>query len=336
MKQITVTKRESGQRLDKVLQKVLNEASSSFIYKMLRKKNITLNNKKADGREKLKECDTIQIWFSDETFDKFSKPISVSPSQKKQESHRLEVLYEDDDILLVNKPIGTLSQKAKPSDVSMVEMVIAYLVQSGKLTQEDLRSFHPSVCNRLDRNTSGILAVGVSMAGLQELSRLFQSRELHKYYLCLVKGKLTQGQHLSGYLEKNASTNQVTISKTAQSVDAKWIETEYEPLGSNGSATLLRVWLVTGRSHQIRAHLSSIGHPLAGDDKYGNRLWNLQLQKKYGLHSQFLHAYRLEFPVLEDSLRQVSGKVLEAPMPKLFRDVLEGEKISCPLGIHEG
>lgn len=333
MKQIRVTKRESGQRLDKVLQKVLNEASSSFIYKMLRKKNITLNEKKADGKEKLSEGDVIQIWFSDETFEKFSKPIM--PVVKKERNSRLEILYEDDDIILVNKPVGILSQKAKPNDISMVEETIQYLLRSNKLTREELRSFHPSVCNRLDRNTSGILAVGVSMAGLQELSRLFHSREIHKYYLCLVKGKVTQGQHLSGYLEKNSMTNQVMVSKDMPNMQAKWIETEYEPICSNGCATLLRVWLVTGRSHQIRAHLAAIGHPIAGDDKYGDRVWNGQLQRKYGLKSQFLHSYRLEFPVLKGALRQVSGRVFEASMPKLFENVLEGEMMVCPLGTRE-
>lgn len=333
MREIPVTKLESGQRLDKVLTKVLNQAPKSFIYKMLRKKNITLNGKKADGSEKLSEGDKITVWFSDETFEKFS--LLEPQSTRKTASVKLDILYEDENILIINKPIGVLSQKAKPTDESMVEQITSYLLQSGKLTEENLRSFHPSVCNRLDRNTSGILVAGISMAGLQQLSAMFQTRKMHKYYLCFVKGKITQKQRLSGYLEKDAYSNQVRVSSKKNSEDAKEIQTEYEPLVTNGKATLLKVLLVTGRSHQIRAHLASIGHPLAGDNKYGDESWNASLKSRYGLNSQFLHSYRLEMPKLEGALQNVSEMVWEAPLPKQFQTVLKGEHISWQLGTPE-
>lgn len=336
MKQIKVTKNEAGQRLDKLLAKVLNQAPKGFSYKMLRKKNITLNQKKADGSEKLVEGDEVQIWLSDETFEKFSQiVVPVKKAETKKAKTNLNILYQDENILILNKPIGMLSQKAKPNDTSMVEEIISYLLESNQLSEEDLRSFHPSVCNRLDRNTSGILAAGISMAGLQELSRLFQSREMHKYYLCLVKGKIDTIQRVSGYLEKNEKTNQVRICKEAHSEDAKWIETQYEPIASNGKVTLLRVLLLTGRSHQIRAHLAYLGHPLAGDSKYGDANWNRQLKEKYGLQAQLLHSYRLEMPQLEGALATVSGKVFEADLPKQFQRVLKGEQIAWQRGTPE-
>ncbi|MGN0297881.1 MAG: RluA family pseudouridine synthase [Lachnospiraceae bacterium] len=334
MREIEVTKLESGQRLDKVLMKVLNQAPTSFIYKMIRKKNITLNGKRAEGTEKLQEGDKIEVWFSDETFEKFSH-VEVQNVRTKSKN-KLQILYEDEHILLLNKPVGVLSQKAKPDDESMVELMIDYLLETGKLTKENLRSFHPSVCNRLDRNTSGILAAGISMAGLQQLSHLFQTREMHKYYLCLVKGKMEERQILTGYLHKDEQHNRVFVSSKANFPEDKWIETVYEPLVSNGGVTLLKVLLVTGRSHQIRAHLASVGHPLAGDEKYGDARWNQILKRKYGLSSQFLHAYCLEMPKLEGALASVSEACFEAPLPRKFEKILIGEGLEWPLGTPVG
>ena len=156
MKQISVSKNEAGQRLDKLLAKYLNLASKNFLYKMLRKKNITLNGKKANGNEMLVQGDQIKIFLSDETFDKFSN-IQVQAA----DSSDLMIIYEDSDVLILNKPAGMLSQKAKPSDVSMVEKIIQYTLETGKLSKEELRSFQPAVCNRLDRNTSGLLIAGI-------------------------------------------------------------------------------------------------------------------------------------------------------------------------------
>ena len=180
MKEFTITKNEAAQRLDKYLKKLLPEASSGFIYKMLRKKNITWNGKKAAGSEKLAAGDCIRLYLADETFDKFSayRPQSTAGA----DGTRLDVIYEDEDILLINKPCGMLSQKAKPSDVSANEYLIAYLLASGAVTEESLRTFHPSVCNRLDRNTSGILTAGKSLKGLQELSAALKERTVNKYY----------------------------------------------------------------------------------------------------------------------------------------------------------
>lgn len=314
MQQIMIKENEAGQRLDKMLAKYLNEAPKSFLYKMLRKKNITLNGKKAAGNEILSCGDEVKLFLSDETIARFSSSLVQYTKEK------LDILYEDENILLINKPAGMLSQKASDSDESVVEHLITYLLTSGQLKEQDLKTFKPSVCNRLDRNTSGMIAAGKSLAGLQELSRLFQNRTLEKYYLCLVEGDIAEPTRIRGYLKKDAKTNQVTIT-AGETADASAIETEYRPLKRGEDTTLLEVHLITGKTHQIRAHLASQGHPVIGDYKYGNRRNNDRYQKAYGLKYQLLHAYRLVFPGLEGALSNLSGKEFTAPLPEEFRKI---------------
>ena len=198
MQEIQIAANEAGQRLDKLLAKYLSEAPKSFLYKMLRKKNIVLNGKKASGNEKLVAGDSVKLFLSDETIQKFSREITVCKSNTK-----LDILYEDDDILLVNKPAGMLSQKAEAKDISLVEHLISYLLESGQLTRENLKSFKPSICNRLDRNTSGLVVCGKSLKGLQTMGQLFKERTLKKYYRCIVAGNVTEKQYVKGYLIKD-------------------------------------------------------------------------------------------------------------------------------------
>lgn len=330
MKEFTINHLEAGQRFDKYLAKRLPNASKSFIYKMLRKKNITLNHKKADGSEKIISGDLIQIFFSDETFDKFTGNEEVQkPAVIKTPKIPLEVLYEDADILAVNKPSGMLSQKAEKQDYSLVESICDYLLDSGFLTRQDLATFHPGICNRLDRNTSGIVVAGKTVKGLQEMTAAFKYRTLHKYYICIVKGAVTKRSRIKGYLYKEERTNKVTIfSENEANIpkEALPIETEYIPVCSNEAVSLLKVNLITGRSHQIRAHLAYLGHPLAGDTKYGSSGFNSFFQKNYQIRSQMLHAYQLDMP--ERSL------LITTDIPKEFKNVLQGEKLWRP-GIQE-
>lgn len=321
MQILDITSREAGQRLDKFLLKFLNQAPQSFIYKMLRKKNIVLNNKKADGSEKISERDQIKLFLSDETITKFSKPLTITKSIP------LDIIYEDNDIILLNKPVGILSQKADASDISMNEYLISYLLESGSLSKDDLTTFRPAVCNRLDRNTSGIILAGKTMAGLQELSQMLKTRSLEKYYLCLINGIILEGALIRGYLQKDEKSNKVTISNN-KDVAGDYIETAYKPLCNNGDVTLLEVELITGRTHQIRSHLASIGHAIVGDTKYGNKKVNEKFKNKYGLRHQLLHAWRVSFEQEENGkIEGVLDKCFVATLPRHFEDILKAEHL---------
>ena len=321
MQILNISAREAGQRLDKFLLKFLNQAPQSFVYKMLRKKNIVLNGKKCDGSEKIGANDEIKLFLADETIAKFSKPLDVIKSIP------LDIIYEDSDVIFINKPVGILSQKAKIDDVSMNEYLISYLLESKSLTVDDLKTFHPAVCNRLDRNTSGIILAGKTMVGLQQLSQMLNERSLEKYYLCLVIGKVEQSALIKGYLKKDEKNNKVTITKEAGAADS-YIETAYEPLGNNDAMTLLKVELITGRTHQIRSHLASIGHAIVGDGKYGDRETNQRFKAEYGLKHQLLHAWHICFK--ESDCSEIEGLAKQsftATLPKQFKKILKAEHL---------
>ena len=320
MKELCIGSNEAGQRLDKFLGKYMDRAPKSFLYKMLRKKNITLNGKKASGNEMLSAGDTVNLFLSDDTICKFSQSRTSEHYLAAQGRRGAEpdILYEDRHTIFINKPAGMLSQKAAPGDVSLVEYLTAYLLESGQITEKELQTFRPSVCNRLDRNTSGIVAAGKTLPALQELSEMFRERSLQKYYLCLVKGEVTEGCRIRGYL---------TSVKREKEKDASVIETEYHPLASRAGVTLLEVHLITGKTHQIRAHLASQGHPIAGDYKYGDRAFNEKLKKQYGLSGQLLHSHRLCVPECGGALSGISGKEIKAPPPSLFRKICEDKGV---------
>ena len=316
MKEIVINENEAGQRLDKFLGKLLKEAPASFYYKMLRKKNIVLNGKKATGNEKLTAGDSVKLFLSDETFEKFAGRQPAEDMVISVPSIPLEIVYEDHDVLAINKPAGMLSQKAKKEDISANEYILQYLLESGTITRESLHTFKPSVYNRLDRNTSGILVAGKTLNGLQQMSKAFRERSMEKYYLAIVAGHISKPRRIEGFLKKDEKNNQVTIL-SEPSNDAKPIITEYRPLKLVGQVTLLEVHLITGRSHQIRAHLASIGHPVIGDTKYGNPRLNREFLKNAGVTHQLLHAYRL---FLAD------GTKIQADAPKEFERALECQK----------
>lgn len=312
MREIIISTNEAEQRLDKFLAKYLNEAPKSFFYKMLRKKNIILNGKKASGDEKLKVGDSVKLFLAEETIDKFSSIVIHKTNVQ------LDIIYEDDDVLFINKPSGMLSQKASKEDESVVEHVITYLLNSSQLKMSSLQTFKPSICNRLDRNTSGLITAGKSLKGLQGLSKAFKERTMGKYYLALVQGEIEQSEHLKGYLHKDEKTNKVSVHDDVIA-ESSYIETEYRPIWSHEECSLLEVHLITGKTHQIRAHLSHIGHPIIGDSKYGNERINFNFRNRFGVKYQLLHAYRLQFPEDNTDINTLSGKTFIAPLPLIYK-----------------
>lgn len=345
MQTVRIGTNQAGQRLDKFLHKYLPLAGNGFLYKMLRKKNITLNGKKAEGREILQAGDEVRTFFSEETFAKFSGRTGQAEaghpgsedrgdSAKERADYRaayerlqgIQVLYEDGDCLILDKPSGILTQKAAAEDLSLNEWMIGYLMEREPALREDLATFRPSVCNRLDRNTSGIVLCGKSLAGLQFLSGCIRERRIRKYYRTICVGEIGEAASVQGYLVKDPSGNRVAVTEEMPpDGKASPIRTAYRPLAVSNGYTLLEVELITGKSHQIRAHLASLGHPLIGDAKYGREVLNRALEAEYGLSHQLLHAWRAKFPEEASGPgRGLSGRSITAPMPALFRKLEEG------------
>lgn len=330
MIEIIVGKNESGQRLDRVLEKIFVNANTGFIFKMLRKKNITLNDKKADGKERLEMGASIRLWFSDESFEKLSgkkagdiKDLEKNPKvdKKSTETFKSYIVYEDENTVIINKPAGLLSQKAYENDISVNDLLLDYLEFDSKA----LNTFKPSICNRLDRNTSGLMVCGKTLEGLRVNNELIKTKAVSKFYLALVKGRVEKTGSINAWLYKDEKTNKVTV-KEKSFEGAEFIQTEYEVLDYFKDTTLLLVKLITGKTHQIRAHLSSISHPIIGDFKYGDKSVNEKFKREYGIKSQLLHSFRLVYPNSDisdtDTFKALKGKCFEASYNNDFRKVI--------------
>lgn len=320
MREFTIGPNDAGQRLDKYLFKLLKNAGSGLIFKQLRNKNIVLNGKKSKGSELLSEKDVVKIFMADDTIEKFMGH-SVSDLQKDKKpklTGSLNIVFENEHIILADKPVGVLSQKSKPSDISMNEYIISYWQQS----HNDESTFKPAFCNRLDRNTSGLMIGGLSLKGLQKMSEIIKDRSIQKYYIAIVVGKLEGSKRLNGYLYKNEKTNQVII-KDSEFEGASAIHTEYESLSYKNGLTLVKVHLITGKTHQIRAHLAHMGHPILGDNKYGNSSVNA----KYHTKHQMLHSYEVIFPEMSGDFADISGRRFCTEFPKAFTAYFTGEEI---------
>jgi len=335
MREVIIEIRHAGQRLDRFLGRYLPGAPGGLLHKMLRKKNITLNDKKADGSERLQAGDKVALFFSGETLEKLQKDGRALGRQRAlyADGQRalelfgpLPVLYEDAHVLLADKPAGVLSQKAKAGDLSLNEWLAGYLALEEGRNDQGRETFCPSVCNRLDRNTSGIVLCGKTPYGSRELGRLLRDRTLQKYYLLFVEGQMRRPQRIQGYLWKEEATNTVKITKSDGPEGAR-IVTAYRPLAQGRETTLVEAELITGKPHQIRAHLASVGFPLVGDFKYGRRELCERRKRMYGITHQLLHAYRVVFPDMPGPLSPLSGQEIRAPLPESFKVFQEKQQI---------
>ena len=289
MKKITVTKEYSSQRLDKYLKRLLPACPGSLIYKQLRKKNITLNGSKADGSESVKTGDMVEIFFSDETFEKFSQTedrnLSRYVNAYKTLGH-IDVVSEKDDFIVFNKPAGILSQGDNSGAYSVNDYLIGYLLNSGAVNEESLKTVKPSICNRLDRNTSGLIICSKNLKGARLINDLFHDRNVTKYYLALCLGRFDKEGIHTAYVRKDEKDNRLIF--TDDDKDSAEIKNGFEVIEATENLSLLKVHLYTGKSHQIRAHLSQLGFPITGDPKYGGN------KGKYRAGRQMLHAYSLQ------------------------------------------
>lgn len=299
---VTITKNDAGQRLDKFLTKIYRNLPMALLYKAIRKKDIRLNGKRCEASSRLNEGDEIYLFLPDDALE-----IAPPTYEFMHASKQLDIVYEDEHVLLLNKKAGLL---VHPDDREFADTLIfrvqRYLYEKGEYDPADEQSFAPALVNRIDRNTSGIVIAAKTAAALRILNEKLKNREIQKYYLCIVHGILAKKEDtLEAYLEKNEAQNRVYISDT-QKQGARTIRTRYRVLEEKNGFSLLEIHLLTGRTHQIRAHLASIGHPLLGDGKYGTNALN----KGTGFNKQALCSYRLRFEFTSDAgeLAYLNGK----------------------------
>lgn len=294
MKEININENNENQRIDKYLLKYFNKAPKSFIYKMIRKKNIKLNNKKITGNEILRKNDIISIYISDETINNFREEKIINKTKRD-----FKIIFEDENIIICYKPINLVSQPDKQnSKNSLNDQLIFYLYEKGEYNKSS--DFTPSICNRLDRNTSGIVVFGKNFKSLQDLNKAFKEKTIDKYYITAVNGILKERGTIKLFHKKE---NNKAILSHSYLPNSKEIITEYEPICSKNNKTLLKIKLITGKSHQIRASFEYIGYPIIGDKKYNNEKSNI-----FNLKNQFLHCYKITFNEKENSLKYLKNK----------------------------
>lgn len=294
MQILTIQKNDAGQRLDKFLSKAVRGLPMSLMYKYIRTKKIKVNRARTQQNYMLREGDTVQLFIRDEFFD--------SPEQDTGALFRIKpkltIAYEDENIILCNKRPGVLvHEDTEGADNTLIMHIKAYLHQKGEYDPDAEQSFAPALCNRIDRNTGGIVIAAKNAEALREMNEKIREDQLRKFYYCAVHGTMPRREEtLHGWLWKDSRNNMVTVTDQKKP-GAKEIITKYRVCRVRDGNSLLEVELVTGRTHQIRAHLSHIGHPLLGDGKYGvNRE-----EKKHGYKYQALYAWRLRFDFPDES-----------------------------------
>ena len=309
---------ESGQTLEKYVRKVLNTAPLSFIYKLFRKKDIKVNGHWEKEKYVLNTDDEVSVYVTDSQLEEFNKKNDYQPN----DSIKNWIIYEDKNIILINKPRGVLVQKDDhSSDKALDQLVIEYLMFKGEYDPQKEQGFKPGPAHRIDRNTSGIVIFGKNHASLVYLFELLKNHELiGKHYISLVCGDVEEDGVVEAPLRKNFDQKKVVVASVKDG--GKPSKTIYHVLEHLNGYTLLDLTLVTGRTHQIRAHMSYIRHHVVGDTKYGDFKVNNIFKKEYGFENQFLHASELHFGKLEKPLENLSSKSFKAEMPQEYIELI--------------
>ena len=333
MREIRITANDAGRRLDRFLRKYLPGASLSEVYRIIRK-DVKVDAKRRSESYILSEGEVLSLYLSGETLARFgaadpaggSRPAGAGTSKRS-----FGIIYEDAQLLIANKPYGLLTHgDSREKKNHLANQVKDYLISSGSYDPAGEKVFAPAPVNRLDRNTTGLVLFGKTAAAVRELNRFIRDDEVSKHYMTVACGSIDGELRLSGSLTKDEAANRVTIGPEGKDIKTVVRPLEILRFGRGLTATLCDVELLTGRSHQIRAHLSSAGHPLIGDSKYADRsasAVNRYVRDEHGLTTQLLHAHMLGFSAdVPDSevLGYLAGKTFISPLPKRFTDILRG------------
>lgn len=311
MRTLLIRENDAGQRLDKFLHKAVPKLPQSLLYKYLRTKRIKVNGRRSEISYRLLSGDTVELYINDEFFEESpERDFLLAPAT-------VDIVYEDENILLADKPAGLCVHEDNDNTVdTLIHRILHYLYDKGEYRPEDELSFTPALCNRIDRNTSGIVIAAKNAESLRILNEAIRQREIQKFYLCVVDGAVRPPQGtMTAYLLRRENDSTVEVFDRPRP-DARTIVTSYRTLKSSRRNTLLEVELKTGRTHQIRAHFAHIGHPLLGDGKYGIG----KLNREYGLRQQLLCSYKLRFAFSgeEHLLTYLNGREISLPLSKIW------------------
>ena len=311
MKEYTVNQKESGQTLEKYIKKVLNTAPLSFIYKLFRKKDIKVDGHWQKEKYIISAGEEISIYLSDDQLEDFKKQKVVEQAN----NISTWIIYEDANIILINKPRGVLVQKADKGDYALDDMVLSYLKEKGEYEESDV--FSPAPVHRLDRNTAGIIIFAKNLRTAQYLNNVINDKNvILKEYLALVRGHISSEGIVDAPLLKKVSHVEVDCDLGKEAV------TKYNLVKYVGDYSLVNIALLTGRTHQIRVHMSYINHPLIGDKKYGDYVLNKKIEEKYHFKNQFLVAYKLSFYNIEGELSYLANKTFEVELPPDCKELI--------------
>lgn len=315
MVNIEIGKNEQKQRLDKFLKKYLGNAPLSYIYKAIRK-DVKVNGKRAKEDTMLELGDVISLYISDEELSKLTKA-----KPRARVKRQFKIAYEDENILVAEKPFGLLTHGDRTEKKNhLANQVVDYLIEKGDYNPRLERSFTPASVNRLDRNTTGLVLFGKTNTALQQLNQMIREKDkVNKYYMTIVKGIVKDELHLRNRMVKDERANKIRV--LSMNEEGRDMETIVRPVEHGKGFTLVEVEIITGRTHQIRAHLAKAGHPIIGDVKYGDRKVNDMVKRRFNLTTQLLHAYKLTFRGCMGELEYLNDLEITADLPEDFADI---------------